>query len=219
MWAINMDVEDTVGENQSGIAKVIDRQAQYDTLYNISSVVFDLILPNQLYFINKLMFGVEAQSAGKDVDKNLPIINKPTQFDVSSTSELINNFSIAQKSGLDRNYLQLRQIQIAGKDLATDPDLMKKTQLMLDLDPLPMTLPAEYDYIARFTEESKMIIHVNLKEFLQRALQENKDFVNLDRSKQLEILESYANATIEEQKMKMDGLTIPDDTGNTGQGA
>src|SRR5690606_29531227 len=61
MWALNMDVEDKVGENQSGVAKVIDRSGQQDTIFTIGSVVFDVHLPNQFYFINKYKFSEQAR--------------------------------------------------------------------------------------------------------------------------------------------------------------
>src|SRR5690606_25737577 len=94
MWAINMDIEEKVGEDQSGVAKVIDRSAQHDTLMNISTTFYDIHVNNEFYFINKYMFGVEASSARNEENDNLPEINKPTQFDITSVSELVNNFSV-----------------------------------------------------------------------------------------------------------------------------
>lgn len=219
MWSINMDVEDTVGENQSGVAKAIDRSGQYDTLYNVSHVIFTVTLPNQLYFINKFMFGVQAKSSNKKVEDNLPQVSEPTQFDISSTSELINNFSVANKSGLDRNYQQTKQIQIASKDLATNPDLMNKVITMLELDPLPMTTAQELDFVSQFASETDVIIHVNMMSFFQRAIEEHPDFVNLVRSEQMKILKTFAEEVASEQKMKLEALTIPDDTNQFSQGS
>jgi len=111
MWAINMDVEDKVGEVQSGVAKAIDRSAQHDTLYNIGSTVFDVHLTNQMYFSNKYMFAIQANSENKEDDVNLPDIVKPTQFDILTTAELLNNFGVASKSGVDKNYLRVSRLK------------------------------------------------------------------------------------------------------------
>jgi hypothetical protein len=210
MWAINMDVEDEVGENQSGTAKVIDRSAQYDTLYNIGSVVFDVHLQNIFYFFNAYMFKVADASVGKESDTNLPQINKPTQFDIVSTSELVNNFKAAKDSGLDPNYLQIKQREIGTRDLTTNPDLKKFTDLILDLDPLPGMSAGDVSLNVSkfFVRQVDAVIHFNIKRFIERALAENKGFYELDKAKQKEILEKYGQEVVTENKPKIDPTVL-----------
>jgi hypothetical protein len=206
MWAINMDVEDEVGENQSGVAKVIDRSAQYDTLYNIGSVIFDVHLQNIFYFFNKYMFSVADVSAGKAPENNLPEINKPTQFDIASTTELINNYKAAKDSGLDPNFLQIKQIEIGTRDLTTNPDLKKFTNLLLDLDPLPgMDANTVSLNVSKFfIRQVDAVIHFNIKRFLERAIQEDKTFMEKPRTDQVAKLEEYGEAVVKETKPKLD---------------
>lgn len=206
MWAINMDVEDEVGEVQSGAAKVIDRSAQYDTLYNIGSVVFDVHLTNMFYFFNKYMFGVSDTSQNKDPEKNLPEINKPTQFDIASTAELVANYKVAKDSGLDPNFLQLKQIEIGTRDLTTNPDLKKFTNLLLDLDPLPGMSASDVSMnVSRFfIRQVDAVVHNNLKRFLERALDENKDFYEKTKSEQKKILEAYGDEMVKANKPVID---------------
>lgn len=209
MWAINMDVEDQVGEVQSGVAKAIDRSAQYDLLHNISMVVFGIHLTNAFYFINKYRNGVEASSKGrseKEVDKNLPEINQPTHFDIGSVTELVNNFKIAKDSGLDPNYLQMKQIEIQSRDLTTNPDLKAFTVLILELDPLPQMSLVDMDRnVSRgYVRKTDAIVHVNIKAFIERAIRENKEFVNLPKEKQLEILQKYAEEMEKANKPTVD---------------
>jgi hypothetical protein len=209
MWSINMDVEDEVGENQSGIAKVIDRSAQYDTLYNIGSVVFDVHLTNFYYFANKFMFGVEAVSSNKGsevVDKNLPEINKPTQFDIGSVSEAIANLKAARDAGLDNDIIQVKQIEVAARDLTTNPDLKLFATLMLEIDPLPGMTQTDVDRnVSRgYVRKVDAVIHFNKKAFLERATRENPKFIQEDRDKQILKLEEYAAALIKENKPVID---------------
>lgn len=209
MWAINMDVEDEVGENQSGIAKVIDRSAQYDTLYNIGSVVFDIHLTNFYFFANKLMFGVEAVSTNRGrevVDKNLPEINKPTQFDVGSVTEAISNLKAARDAGLDNDIIQVKQIEVASRDLTTNPDLKAFATLMLELDPLPGMPQSDVDRnVSRgYVRKIDAVIHFNKKAFLEKAIRENNKFMQLERDEQIAKLEEYANALIKENKPVID---------------
>lgn len=206
MWAINMDVEEKVGEVQSGVAKAIDRSAQYDTLYNIGTVVFDYHLTNIYDFMNAYMFGVSDQSIGKNSDDNLPQINKPTQFDIASTAELVNNYKIAKDSGLDPNYLQIKQIEIQSRDLTTNPDLKKFTTLILNLDPLPSmdAITISANVAKGFVRNVDAVIHFNLKRFVERAIRENKTFYEMDMDKQVVVLEGYANEYITQNKPKVD---------------
>lgn len=210
MWAINMDVEDEVGENQSGVAKVIDRSAQYDTLYNIGSVVFDVHLQNTFYFFNKYMFGIADRSANKDPQGNLPEINKPTQFDIASTAELVANYKVAKDSGLDPNFLQIKQIEIGTRDLTTNPDLKKFTNLLLDLDPLPgMDANTVSLNVSKFfVRQVDAVIHFNIKRFLERAVMESKNFMEASREDQIKKLEQYAEEVITETKPKIDPAVL-----------
>lgn len=209
MWAINMDIEDKVGENQSGVAKVIDRSAQMDTLATIASVIYDVHLTNQYYFTNKYMFSIEASSANKKEDKNLPEINKPTQFDILSTSELINNFAVASKSGVDKNYLRLKAIEIANRDLSTSPDVRLYLVTSLNIDPLygftqdEISLGVNQGVIRKVD----WTIHENLKPFMDRAIIENKKFLTLLKPEQLAILEKYAMELINSEKPRVDEST------------
>lgn len=210
MWSINMDVEDSVGDNQSGVAKVIDRSAQHDTLYTIGSVVFDVHLTNQYYFINKFMFSIQAQSLNKKEDKNLPEINKPTMFDVLTTAELVNNYSVAQKSGVDKNYLRIKSIEIANRDLSTSPDVRNYTIAMLKLDPLygftqdEISLGVSNGVIRKVD----WALHENLKPFMDRAVSEKQNFLQLPKEEQLKILEGYATELINSEKPRIDEAAV-----------
>lgn len=206
MWAINMDVEDEVGEVQSGAAKVIDRSAQYDMLYTIGSVVFDVHLQNIFYYINKFKFGVESQSLGKKEDENLPQINKPTLFDILTTAELVNNFKVGKESGLDTNFLVTKQQEILSKDLTTNPDLKQFNMLLLDLDPLAgmSDIVISANVNQGFTAKKDAVIHFNIRPFVERAMRENAQFVSLDKAQKIAILDAYAKEFIAANKVVLE---------------
>lgn len=208
MYAINMDVEDQVGEIQSGVAKQIDRSAQYDMLYDIGTTVFDVHLNNYYYYADQFMFGVENQSTGKK-SKTLPQINKPTQFDILSSAELVNNYKVAKDSGLDPNFLQIKQQEILSKDLTTNPDLKLFSTMLLDLDPLPgmADMVVRSNVMAGFNSKDDAIIHFNLKQFVERAIRDNAGFIGLTKDRKLEILVKYAKEFSAANKII---LTLPD---------
>lgn len=206
LWAINMDVEDEVGEVQSGVAKAIDRSAQYDTLYNIATVVFDIHLQNFFYFFNLFMNGVKDNSLNKEADRNLPEINKPTQFDIAGTPELINNLKAAKDSGLDSSVLNIKEQEILTRDFTTNPDLKLFAQKMLDLDPLPGMVMDDISLgtMKGFISQVDAAVHFNKKRFIERAISENNDFLTLPKQEQIEILEKYGDEFVKKNKPKLD---------------
>lgn len=213
MWAINMDVEDEVGENQSGVAKVIDRSAQWDTLYTIDCVMFDVHLQNQYSYINKYMFKIESESLGKKEDVNLPEINKPVMFDILTTAELINNFQVAAKGGMDKGYLRIKSIEIANRDFSTAPDVRKYLVTSLNLDPLYGFSQDEINVgvTSGVIRKVDWAIHENLKPFIDQAIKENKKFLDLDKEQQLEILERMGEELVAENKPKVSPEMIIED--------
>lgn len=85
--AINMDIVNKIGENQSGISKEYDRSELNDFLQKIADQFFEIHLPNTYYYFTKYMFGVQIPNP-EELKKIEPEISKPTKFDVWSTTEL-----------------------------------------------------------------------------------------------------------------------------------
>ncbi len=198
--ALNMDVVDKIGENQSGIAKVIDRGELYDFLSRITNVVFDVHLTNIFYYFNAFMFGV---TDGDEKDKNLPDVIKPVQFDISSTFELIEQLSKAKEAGLNPNYMKAAQAEIVDKRF-TDPITKRQMHLVLDLDPIPDYDPDIVNTLAMSGnyKQTDVVIHFNIAAFIKRALNEKGDtFLEMDDPSKKALLESYAAELIKQTKV------------------
>lgn len=211
-WAINMDVEDEVGENQSGVAKTIDRSAQSDTIYDIGSVMCDVHLQNGFYFINKYQNAVDDSSRGRNSDDNLPQINKPTRFNIESIAELVNNFKAGKESGLDRNFLQAKMKEILSRDLDTNPDMKKYYLAVIDLDPLFGLSVDDIDsqLMKGTIRKTDVTIHFNLKPFVDKAVSTDKKFLDKAKDQQLDVLLKFAEELIDSEEPQ---ITIPVDDG------
>lgn len=207
-WAINMDVEDEVGAVQSGTAKAIDRSAQSDTIYDIGAVMFDIHFQNQFYFINKYQNSIEDQSANRDTEKNLPQINKPTRFNVESIAELVQNFKVGKDSGLDRNFLQAKMIEILNRDLDTNPELKKYYTAIINLDPLfgLSTDDIDSQLMKGTIKKVDVAVHYNLKPFMDHALSEDKGFLDKPKQEQLETVRKLGEELITNEAPQ---ITIP----------
>jgi len=207
MWAINMDIEEKVGENQSGVAKAIDRSAQNDTLFDIHSRVWDVHTNNEYYFINIYINKPRLQAVGKEADKKyLPEINKPTKFDLLSTSELIYNFDVSQKAKLDRNILRTQAIAIIKSENGSTPDMKNYQIALVELDPLYAMPSEEIDLSVTkgVVKKNDWAIHNNIKSFIDRALAEDKDFLTKMKQDQLKKLDQYASELITAEQPRVD---------------
>jgi len=208
--ALNMDVVQKVGENQSGVAKVIDRGELYDFLYKISSVMFDTHLANFYYFVNLYMFGVQDSNPNRDIDSNLPEINKPVKFDISSTSELLAEYQVAKTSGADAEYLRQKMMSIAAKEFSNNPDLQKEILLSIELDPLPgmSVTDAEALLIIGGISKRDMVLHFNISRFVHQAILENEGFYALPVTDKLTVLYKIVDKFIADNKTTLDTSAI-----------
>jgi hypothetical protein len=203
--ALNMDVIDKVGENQSGIAKVIDRGELYDFLYKIADVMFDVDLQNIYYFFNRYMFGVQDSNPGRNLASNLPEILKPVMFDLSSASEMTAEYAVAKQASVNPEYLRQKQIAIAIKEYAGSPDLQRKVVTMLELDPLPEITPTDMEVKLALGTISKRdaVIHDNMGSFVDKASADKEGFYLLTKAEKLEIIQKLADEFISANQVKL----------------
>jgi hypothetical protein len=211
--AVNMDIANKVGENQSGVAKVIDRSELYDTIGKIAASVFDVHLKKIYRYFNFLMFKVSTEAKPNDPftpDKlisNLPDINRPTTFDMDSAQELLDRITASRNAQVNPEVSKSLQKDLIGKEFANSIEEIRRLTLVLDLDPLGqfnMTdLVAGQTILPKPWPGEWTTIHLNMGHFIDRALQENKTFADLDKDQQLAILEGYAKEVMTRTKVTL----------------
>lgn len=207
MAAINMDIEEKIGENQSGVAKTIDRSAQNDTIFDIHSRIWDVTTNNEYYFINMYRNTVAAGAVGKEGDqKFLPEVNKPTKFDLLTTSELIFNFDVSKKSGLDRNILRTQAISIIKSENGSSPDMKNYLTALIELDPLYSfdTDDIDLGVSKGVIRKIDWAVHDNIKAFVDRAMETDSNFLAKKKSEQIKAIEQMASELIEAEKPRID---------------
>jgi len=157
-----------------------------------------------------MVYSFRASAVGKKTDKNLPQINKPTKFNIETTGELVLAFKDAAASGVDRYFLQAKQIEIISRDMDTNPDLKKYYIMLINLDPLFGLTQDVIDLNMNrgLVYKTDAVIHSNLKPFIDRALAENKGFLDLEKEAKMAILEVYAEELIASEKPQIDMTQI-----------
>jgi hypothetical protein len=216
--ALNMDIIDEVGENQSGIAKVIDRGELYDFLSKVSDVMFDIHLQNFFYWFNVYMFKVQDSNPGRDMNANLPEINKPVSFDLTTAAEKTLQYSEAKKAAMNPEYLRQKSIEIASKDLGTSPDIQRRVITIMELDPLPEMPQVDVDLNLSngIVSRKDAVIHSNLSAFVDEALRADSSFLSKPKQEKFDVISKLADKFIADNQVKLT-LMEDDDTGGTGQ--
>lgn len=110
--AVNMDILNTVGENQSGVAKVMDRQDLYSFLSVISAHVYGFVIPSVIEYTMRWRYS----SMINDFSEYVPEINIPVTFDISSTDSL--SLELEKSKGLGDSYHKNILIDIISKRFA-----------------------------------------------------------------------------------------------------
>lgn len=221
--AINMDIVNKVGANQSGTAKVIDRSELNDFMAKIADQMFSVHLNNMYYYMNIQMNKPQAKASlsNPDVDKNLPEINKPINFDIASAEQLINNLETIKKAGLSPEFLKNAEKKIAAKQFSTDTDSLNIMNLQIDLDPIPDLAVADIislqSGVQKMWTTEEQTVHYNLVGFIDRAMLEVTNFLTLNVEEQKEILNGYATEKMKLTKNKIDTSNILDSTVDEGK--
>jgi len=191
--AINMDILNQVGENQSGIAKTIDRSDLDAFLLSISNRLFN-IYSMAAYYIGYFRYSNVLQ----DWQDYLPDVNKPTNFDVLTSGMLADILQAAKQAKLNPHLIDELEKDYVNKQFGSNEKLRRKHTLYIELDPLSNV--SEEDKYTRLINggitRTDYIVSSNIKQFVNRALQE-QDFLELERSEQLAILRGYASEQVQ----------------------
>jgi len=191
--AINMDILNEVGENQSGVAKTIDRSDLDSFLLSISNRLFN-IYSMAAYYIGYFRYSNVLQ----DWQSYLPEVNKPTNFDVLTSGMLADILQAAKQAKLNPHLIDELEKDYVNKQFGSNEKLRRKHTLYIELDPLSNV--SEEDKYTRLINggitRTDYIVSSNIKQFVNRALQE-QDFLELERSEQLAILREYASEQVQ----------------------
>jgi hypothetical protein len=195
--AINMFFE--VGENQSGIAKVLDRSELYDFLLTMSTVVFDVHITNIIYYTASYLYM-------NKVEGKIPEIQKPTSFDLLTPQEEAVVLSAAQAAGLDNTYIRVKMANMIQKDLYGKP-----TEMNIALDALKFNTLSGYtpdEVITLQTggliEEITAVIYANINGIIQDLYAQYPDFYSFTYEKKEELINAEA-----EEIMSMSETIVP----------
>jgi dTDP-D-glucose 4,6-dehydratase len=117
-------------------------------------------------------------------------------------------FKASNESGIDRNVLQAKAIEIVNRDHETNPDRKRYYTAIIDLDPLFGFTQDELDAnLAKgLIYKTDVVIHNNTKSFVDRAMAGNKNFLDLPKQEKLAVLKVFAEELIKSEAPKVEPL-------------
>lgn len=212
--ALNMDIINKIGNNQSGDAKAYDRTELFDFLGKVRDRFYDVHLVNIFYYFAKYMF-IKVEPASVE-----PTVIKPNDFDIYTTQDLVDQLKVSKDSGVNPTYLQAKEIEVVNKEFQSNPDVLPFMNLTIVLDPLAEISRTDVGQMVLDGSVSKKttVIHDNIREFVRRALEEDKTFGKKKYSEQMEIIGKYAQERMDEideqTKIEIDQSAFAEPVGN-----
>jgi hypothetical protein len=129
-WAENsLNIDLTVGVNQSGVAKQLDKEGQYSMLTKIGNNIFDNIYLNSLKFIDGYINVIP-------VNESDVAIIKPSTFWVKNEDDLVNEITVLKQGNAPNFFMAQASVELAKKRFSGKP-LSEKIFIFISVyDPL-----------------------------------------------------------------------------------
>lgn len=199
--AVNMEFLAETPLSESGISKEVDRD---ETNNFVNSVAEDLVNNMELiiYYIARLRYGF--QNTPDDIEEMQPKITVPEHFDIFSLKYDEEELANAKDKKLNPVLINAMEVSYATKKFNSEPVIQKKLVAVLTLDPLANV--TEDDKAMRLTNkgitQEDYVLSCNINQFVERAVAENKNFLQLDPVAQKKILMTYVKEVIDKSTME-----------------
>ena len=199
--ALNLDILDKVGENQSGVAKAIDRDPMDTFILSYGFHVFEYVLPNMI------MMTAAWRYPDKTLDAILPTISAPKSINILTADQLTSEYKDASNANVSANYLNHLESEIVNKKFVNNEDERKKNLAIISLNPYPGT---STDSLLTFQSLGqpgwKVHKSINIISIVAKAIADNGGFLELNFQEQEKITDDISK---EQVGFKEDEELIP----------
>jgi hypothetical protein len=194
--AINMEFLAERPLNQSGTAKQVDAEELNNFVYSVGEDMVHAIATSTYHCALWRYSGLGISN--EDFNEMLPTVNIPTHFDIVSDSVMLDEISRMSTSKVDPTLIKAANISYARKKFSTSPEVGEQVISRMELDPLSgvsedqILMGKQDGYIL----ETDLIIHYNINQFTERAIEENQNWKDLTKKEKKAILLAYAKEFI-----------------------
>lgn len=188
--SINFEIVQMVGEDQSGVAKTVDREELNAFLSRYSRHVFRYVLPN---IIENTALWREVASDNKDVTALLPIINDPKNFNVLTIDRLTQEYTAATNANVSSPYLMHLENEIVDAKFANNEDARKRNKAIINLNPYAGKSTDDVLTFKSMGEKDWVIYKfIHLTELVDIAIEETEDFLDMPITEKRAVINELA---------------------------
>lgn len=194
--AINFEFLAEVPLAQSGLAKDKDMDALNNTVHAIAEdlvAVIDWVMRLSAMWRYKEIYPFD------EIENMLPSIPVPEKYAILSSARTMDELIALKEAKANPVLISATEDDLASKRFNSDPGVRDAVQLTLKLDPLPNV--TEDDKMSRLSNkgitQETYVISSNIQEFIQRAIEADKDFAGKDLKEQKLTLAAMAKLVID----------------------
>lgn len=195
LGAINFQFLDQIPQDQSGVAKEVDKEELNNTVHAIAE---DLVrVMDRTYGLIGL-YRYKTLYTPQEITAMMPSIAVPEHYDLLSSQFMQTELDSAKKAKMNPIIINAMEIEYSGKRFMDDPEIKDRLELVLRLDPLPNISADEKMAMlsnSTITKETA-IISDNINEFVQRAIEEDNNFPQKTLKEQKAKMMEYATAQV-----------------------
>lgn len=189
--SINMEIIAKVGEDQSGVAKTIDRQDLDAFLMRYANHSFDYAIPQIIWYVMKWRYGNILTD--QQLIENFPTIRKPNKFEVLDVMMLQEELKIASESNVSANILKKIEQEIVNTKYSGDEFERKLNNAIIELDPLYSMGPDELMTLKAngIISSEDWKLHTYIDEAIAVLVEEDESFLDLGKKEQRDKLRAW----------------------------
>ena len=190
--AINLEVLFKIGENQSGVAKEIDRSGEHAFYQRVANQIFDWVIPNQIKWTAAWMYGALLSDQKITDFLDTVVISKPMQFStLFGLDHLMNELKTATAANVSSSYLKQIEREIVNTRFANNPMQQKLNLAKINLKPFPNRTVDQLmaDQASGSIRKIDFIRNENIDDLVNVAFQRDPSFLDLTFTEQLQVLE------------------------------
>lgn len=190
--SINMEIVQMVGTDQSGIAKTVDREDLNAFLTRYSRHVFEYVLPQLIKLIAVWRYGIT-----DTIDKILPVINQPKEFNILGLEQLSTEYKDATNAKVSDGYLMHIEKELVQSKFANNDEARKLNDALINLNPYPGKSVDDLLTLQNLSEKEWTIYKsIHLIELVNDAIDNDKSFLDKPLKAQRESIDILAKDAV-----------------------
>ena len=192
--AVNLEVLTKVGENQSGVAKAMDRTDADAFMLRVSSHYFDYVLPNVFYYSALWMYSAQRSISEIESYVSEIKISKPKEFNILTVGNLLEELATIKEVGASSSVIKALEDEIVKTRFSNNPQQEKLNLLLNELRPFRFTADElmTRNALGAIRKED-LILETNLDSLVAQAISEDDSFLDKSKPEQLEGLYAIIN--------------------------